>query len=96
MLRVGFVWLCAAAVLPAADRKIDFARDVEPLLQSRCLVCHGAQQQMSGLRLDTREGALKGGTSGVDIKPGTATAAASSGWFPGARARRSCRRWARG
>jgi hypothetical protein len=55
---------------PAAKTKIDFARDVEPLLSKRCYVCHGAQQQMSGLRLDTRDAAIKGGASGVVIKPG--------------------------
>src|SRR5579871_6237685 len=50
--------------------KVDFARDIEPLLSKRCQLCHGAQQQMSGLRLDQKEAALKGGTSGKDILPG--------------------------
>jgi hypothetical protein len=75
MLRLGMV--CAFAGLaiaqdlpPAAKIKVDFARDVEPLLTKRCYVCHGAQQQMSGLRLDSREAALKGGASGAVIKPG--------------------------
>ena len=58
------------ALPPAAKTKIEFARDIEPLLAKRCLVCHGAQQQMSGLRLDQKEAALKGGTAGVDILPG--------------------------
>ena len=78
MLRV--VLLCAAIVSaatssaqdlpPAAKTKIDFARDIEPLLARRCFVCHGPAQQMSGLRLDSKDAALKGGASGVDIKPG--------------------------
>jgi hypothetical protein len=72
--RVAIAWLVAGAALHAADKKIDFARDIEPLLQKRCLVCHGAQQQMSGFRLDSREAALKGGVSGVDIKPGDSSA----------------------
>src|SRR5262245_29125731 len=55
---------------PAAKIKVDFARDIEPLLSKRCLVCHGPQQQMSRLRLDQKEAALKGGASGADIKPG--------------------------
>ena len=58
------------ALPPAAKTKIEFARDIEPLLAKRCLVCHGAQQQMSGLRLDQKEAALKGGKAGVDILPG--------------------------
>lgn len=59
-----------AALPPAAKIKISFARDIEPLLAKRCFLCHGAQQQMSGLRLDQREAALKGGAAGVDILPG--------------------------
>src|SRR5512141_1019892 len=58
------------ALPPAATTKIEFARDIEPLLARRCFVCHGAQQQMSGLRLDQKEAALKGGAAGVDILPG--------------------------
>ena len=66
------VWLHAAdaALPPAAKTKIEFARDIEPLLARRCFVCHGAQQQMSGLRLDQKEAALKGGKAGVDVLPG--------------------------
>ena len=55
--------VCAATAQelpPASTAKIDFARDIEPLLARRCYICHGAQQQMSGLRLDQRDAALKG------------------------------------
>jgi len=54
---------------PAASIKIDFSRDVEPLLVKRCSGCHGPQRQMSGLRLDTAQEALKGGASGRVIDP---------------------------
>ncbi len=49
---------------------VDFVRDVEPILHQHCYLCHGSQQQMSGLRLDRREAALKGGVSGPVIVPG--------------------------
>jgi hypothetical protein len=69
MLRVGMVvFLCVNAQRLGAA--VDFAKDVAPLLQKRCIVCHGPQQQMSGFRLDTRAGALAGGKSGIDIKAG--------------------------
>jgi Protein of unknown function (DUF1553)/Protein of unknown function (DUF1549)/Planctomycete cytochrome C len=55
---------------PPATTKIDFARDVAPILESRCFLCHGPQQQSSGLRLDRQADALKGGASGRDIDPG--------------------------
>src|SRR5215475_4447154 len=64
----GFVY--AQELPPPVKVKVDFARDIEPLLAKRCQVCHGAQQQMSGLRLDQKEAALKGGAAGIDIRPG--------------------------
>ncbi|MEO8367592.1 MAG: PSD1 and planctomycete cytochrome C domain-containing protein [Candidatus Solibacter sp.] len=68
----AFVPLRAAdvALPPAATAKIEFARDIEPLLAKRCYACHGPQQQMSGLRLDQNDAALKGGAAGKDIVPG--------------------------
>ncbi len=67
---IGTISLWAQALPPAAKEKVSFSRDVEPLLAYRCQLCHGPQQQMSGLRLDQREAALKGGKSGPDIIPG--------------------------
>ncbi len=42
----------------------DFARDVEPILVKRCSECHGPDAQKAGLRLDSREAALKPSKSG--------------------------------
>ncbi len=63
-----------AAIPPAAGREIDFAADVQPLLAARCTGCHGAQQQMSGLRLDRKEAAMRGGYSGAVILAGNSAA----------------------
>ncbi len=60
----------AAALPPAAETDVDFNRDIGPLLEQKCATCHGLQQQMSGLRLDSRAAALRGGYSGPAIKPG--------------------------
>src|SRR5437868_2875492 len=76
MLRAGFLLLISTCVWampqtpPAAKAKADYTRDIEPLLAKRCQLCHGPQQQMSGLRLDQKDAALKGGTAGKDILPG--------------------------
>ena len=59
---------------PAADRKVDFAVDVAPIIARSCLQCHGPEGQMGGLRLDTRVGALTGGRSGPAIQPGDSSA----------------------
>ncbi len=64
----------ATAVLLAAQTpagKIDFGRDVQPILQQHCVSCHGPELQMNGLRLDRRADALRGGTQS-DIGPGNA------------------------
>ena len=55
---------------PASRAKVQFDRDIAPLFQERCQGCHGTKQQLGGLRLDTRIEALKGGYSGVVIRPG--------------------------
>ena len=55
---------------PPADREVDFASEIAPLLESRCFLCHGSQQQMKGLRLDRPEDALRGSESGPVILPG--------------------------
>ncbi len=55
---------------PAAPDKIDFARDIKPILDNSCLRCHGPEKRKSDFRLDNRAAALKGGDKGVDIISG--------------------------
>ncbi|HEX4644997.1 MAG TPA: c-type cytochrome domain-containing protein, partial [Verrucomicrobiae bacterium] len=54
---------------PAATNKIDFTRDIRPILETSCLRCHGPEKHKSNFRLDSRPAALKGGDKGVDILP---------------------------
>jgi ankyrin repeat protein len=42
-----------------APAKVDFGRDVLPLLRQNCVGCHGPSQQMGGLRLDRRSSVMK-------------------------------------
>jgi ankyrin repeat protein len=49
--------------------EIDYERDVRPIL-TQCFGCHGPRQAQSGLRLDLRQNALRGGDYGVVIVPG--------------------------
>ena len=55
---------------PAASRTVDYDADVRPLLAQNCYSCHGPEAQQSGLRLDLRQNALRGGDYGPVIAPG--------------------------
>src|SRR5687767_961814 len=54
----------STGVLAAAETKVDFAKDIQPILQQQCVKCHGEEKQKGKLRLDSREAALKGGKVG--------------------------------
>src|SRR5262245_49313807 len=71
LLVVASALMAQTGSLPEpVNRAVDYEKDVAPLLQSRCLPCHGPAQQQSGLRLDNREAALRGGYTGAVIVPG--------------------------
>jgi ankyrin repeat protein/mono/diheme cytochrome c family protein len=55
---------------PAASVKVDYDQQVRPLLAQNCYSCHGPEVQQSGLRLDLRQNALRGGDYGPVITPG--------------------------
>lgn len=59
-----------------ASKKVDFATDIKPILESSCLRCHGPERPKSEFRLTERASALKGGTHGVDIVPGNSAGSA--------------------
>jgi hypothetical protein len=65
---LGGDWLLAQDA--PAKGSVDFRRDVEPILHTRCYACHGPSMQMNGLRFDLKEAALKGGYSGPALVPG--------------------------
>ena len=54
----------------AAD--LTFSQDVAPILEQKCLSCHGEGEPMSRLDLRTRESMLRGGLRGPALVPGRA------------------------
>ena len=70
----NFIAIGVTALVPAlaraAERSVDFARDVWPILAANCFECHGGDMQKGGLRLDARKAALAGGVSGNTVVAG--------------------------
>lgn len=65
-----FAFVKPAAAEFSRQQPVDFERDIRPLLHARCIECHGANKQQSGLRLDQKSSAMKGGVGGAVIVPG--------------------------
>lgn len=71
-----FCWILFASTIFLAGNfvsaeKVDFVRDIQPLLEQHCYRCHGAEKQKSGLRLDIKSEAFGGGDGyGPSLVPG--------------------------
>ncbi len=53
------IGLSFARMATAADQRIDFNRDVAPIFEKHCLLCHKANHAESDLSLATRKGVLE-------------------------------------
>src|SRR5919106_4016472 len=70
LLAMSFPLVAHAQLPAAAATKVDYDKDVKPLLAQHCYSCHGEEMQQSGLRLDRRQPALRGGDYGPVIVAG--------------------------
>ncbi len=68
--------ICLLTFAPAGFAgTVDFKNDVQSVLESRCIECHGGKKQKASLRFDSRAAILKGGDSGDPmIVPGNTDA----------------------
>ena len=69
VLPVGF----AASVLALAQApggSIDYRKDIQPIFDANCTVCHKGATAPGGLRLDSAAGLLHGGSSGKTVVGG--------------------------
>jgi hypothetical protein len=61
----------AKSLPPAATQRVDFRRDVHPLLVARCFKCHEGDEPESGYRFDDRSSLLAAAVGGQPlVKPG--------------------------
>ncbi len=69
-------WIAEGAKWPEGQvlkqiKRVDFVKDVQPILEFYCVACHQEGNDEGGLRLDTKEAAfIAGDVSGPSISPG--------------------------
>ena len=56
--------------IPPESSALDFERQIAPVLQARCIGCHGEKVQEGGVRLDSRDRILRGGDNPNIVKAG--------------------------
>lgn len=50
--------------IPAAyEGKVDFVKDIQPIIEESCINCHSGRRPKSRYSMETREDAIKGGSS---------------------------------
>ena len=59
MKQFGIITGVLLAGALSASAKVDFAKDVQPILAKSCVECHNAEKSKGDLRLDNKDAALK-------------------------------------
>lgn len=62
--------LASAGMLQAADQGVSFETRIQPILQAKCIRCHGQTKQSAGLSLASPAAIFRGGESGTAVSPG--------------------------
>ena len=55
-------------VVPTPGAQVSFKNDVQPIFKV-CVLCHGGSKPIQELSLETYAGVMKGGLSGLAVKP---------------------------
>jgi len=59
-----------AQLPPPASHPVNFATEIKPILEARCVNCHGHGRAKGDFRIDSRETFIKGGGSGAALTVG--------------------------
>jgi len=57
---------------PGEGAAVSFSRDVLPILQSRCVRCHGGEKTEEELNMTSYDGLMAGSEDGIVVVPGDA------------------------
>ena len=63
------LWQAQSAAAPLNSAPLNFATDVQPILERSCLPCHNATKSEGGLILESPQAMLEGGDNGPVIRP---------------------------
>ncbi len=65
-----FLCLLTTATTASAAEKVDYLRDVLPIMESYCIGCHTADEAEGGLVMESHASLMAGGESGLALTPG--------------------------
>ena len=71
-LRQSSLTILAASLPAFSALAVDFVKEVQPLLETRCLECHNPDKVKGDLLMDTLANMLKGGENGPLLVAGNA------------------------
>lgn len=72
LLSLLIVSVLSGSTSSAGEDAVVFVEDVRPLLEAKCVSCHGPEKQEGNLRLDSLAAAERGGDRGAAVVPGDA------------------------
>ena len=58
LIALAVALVCSANGPVRAEDKVDFAKQIQPILRQNCVKCHGPEKQKGKLRLDSKEAAM--------------------------------------
>src|SRR5947208_14646923 len=64
---VGISVLSVVTFAGRAAAEVDFAKEIQPLLEANCLKCHGADTAKAGLRLDSKKALMDGSKKNENV-----------------------------